>query len=545
MGLVSSLRDALTGKTTPEIGTDQYGNQYVKQVTPSGASKWAKIAAQAAVGAARGFAAGKGGNPGAAAAAGVDTGMKFAQQRQQQQQDLSQEARQQNLDRANNQLLTQKIAEQAMVAKRMGVQATQDAIDFSEKQQDWYAQHAEGGQPIEYLNQDGTPTTAVGNVKDAAQMMLQTPGFHANHIQSGLMQPVQLYDKDGKANGFAVYQMKAGATDEMAPAGTPVYHYDAVNDKMVQSATSQPMKMGDVFATNNAAAAQMHDAQLKAQELKDKTADTASKQAEVPLKKAQANEANARAGEAAANAKKTKEETPDETLVDSIGSGKVTPERLSYLLARNPSLLSAVTAKYPDFDGSKAEAYPATYKDFTSGKTSVALNAGGTALKHLKELNDMNTVASHIYGTPAYTAYQNKVDTVAPELAKFYGDTTIPAIAALKSTLAANLPGGRQAAISTQAKSMGDKLDSYEQTWKNAAPSAGYEAPMPGISAQAKEARAALDPEYRQREVQTQTPLPKGSGQPLDPGTASTFLKAAAGDKAKARQLAQQNGWKF
>jgi hypothetical protein len=217
---------------------------------------------------------------------------------------------------------------------------------------------------------------------------------------------------------------------------------------------------------------------------------------------------------------------------------------MAYLLARNPNLVTAVTAKYPNFDTSKAESYPATYKDFTSGKTSVALNSGATALVHLKELNDMNTVASHIYGTPAYNAYQNKVNTVAPELAKFYGDTTVPAIDALKSTLAANLPGGRQAAIATQAKSMGDKFDSYEQTWQNAAPSAEYEAPMPGISDKAKEARAALDPAYRAREVQTQS-LPKGNGQPLDAGTASTFLKAAGGDKDRARALAQKNGWKF
>ena len=40
----------------------------------------------------------------------------------------------------------------------------------------------------------------------------------------------------------------------------------------------------------------------------------------------------------------------------------------------------------------------------------------------------------------AYTAYQNKADTVATELAKFYGDSTIPAIAAIKSTLTSQLP---------------------------------------------------------------------------------------------------------
>jgi hypothetical protein len=172
---------------------------------------------------------------------------------------------------------------------------------------------------------------------------------------------------------------------------------------------------------------------------------------------------------------------------------------VSYLLARNPELVGEVMKLDPGFDSSKAQAYPATYKDFTSGKTSVAINSGGTALSHLNELQKMNTVESHIPGTPDYNAYQNKADTVASELAKFYGDATIPAIAAIKKTLTAQLPGNRKAAIQTQAQSMGDKMDSFQQQWQNAAPSKAYQAPMPGISPQAIQARAALDPSFAAR----------------------------------------------
>jgi hypothetical protein len=46
---------------------------------------------------------------------------------------------------------------------------------------------------------------------------------------------------------------------------------------------------------------------------------------------------------------------------------------------------------------------------------------------------------------------------------------------------------------------MGDKLDSFQQQWQNAAPSKAYEAPMPGISPQAIKARAALDPSFAAR----------------------------------------------
>lgn len=184
-------------------------------------------------------------------------------------------------------------------------------------------------------------------------------------------------------------------------------------------------------------------------------------------------------------------------LAQAIASGHIPLDRMGYLLARNPALISGVMQIDPSFDGSKAQSYPATYKDFTSGKTSIAINSGGTALSHLNELQQMNTVESHIPGTPDYNAYQNKADTVASELAKFYGDATIPAIDAIKKTLTAQLPGNRKAAIQTQAQSMGDKLDSFQQQWQNAAPSKAYEAPMPGISPQAMAARAALDPQYK------------------------------------------------
>lgn len=190
--------------------------------------------------------------------------------------------------------------------------------------------------------------------------------------------------------------------------------------------------------------------------------------------------------------------TPEQQdLVDQIGQGKMPLTRLDYMATRNPGLLAAVSARYPDFDGSKVKSYVDAMKDFTSGKTAVMINSGATALGHLKELKELNTAASHIPHTPAWTAYQNKATTVATELAKFYGDATIPAIAAIKETLTSTLPGNRDAAIATQAQSMGDKFDSFEQQWKNAAPSSKYQAEMPGMSAKAKAARAALDPNYK------------------------------------------------
>lgn len=177
-------------------------------------------------------------------------------------------------------------------------------------------------------------------------------------------------------------------------------------------------------------------------------------------------------------------------LTDAIGSGHLAPDRMAYLLTKNPGLMQSVVQKYPDFDSSKVASYPQVYKDFTSGATSKALNAGGTALGHLAELKDLNTYSSRIPGTEAHQKYENKVDTLATELAKFYGDSTVSGIANIKSTLNANF--NRDAAIQTQAQSMGDKLDAFQQQWENAAPSKAYQAPMPGISAKATAARERL-----------------------------------------------------
>lgn len=185
----------------------------------------------------------------------------------------------------------------------------------------------------------------------------------------------------------------------------------------------------------------------------------------------------------------------DSALVDQIGLGKMPLERLDYLATRNPKLLDDVSAKYPDFDGSKIKSYVKTYQDFTSGKTSVALNSGATALKHLAELRGLNTDTSRIPGTSDYNAYQNKLNTVVGELIKFYGmPDTNQSVDAMKKGMGAMF--NRDSAIVEQAKSMGDKLASYQQTWENAAPSKSYQAPLPAIDNDAKTALASLDPDF-------------------------------------------------
>jgi len=102
--------------------------------------------------------------------------------------------------------------------------------------------------------------------------------------------------------------------------------------------------------------------------------------------------------------------------------------------------------------------------------------------------------------------------------------------------LGATMPGSRHAAIVTQAQSMGKKFDNYEQTWKNAAPSANYEAPMPNVSQAAIEARAALDPNYRSRAVMQAAPVTVQSGEPTAKSATGETLVVRNGQWVPAKQ---------
>jgi hypothetical protein len=195
-------------------------------------------------------------------------------------------------------------------------------------------------------------------------------------------------------------------------------------------------------------------------------------------------------------AEKMKTDPADPYVVDAIGTGHIDPGRVAYLIAKTPALYNAIIEKYPDYDNSKTQSYATMFKDYVDGPTSKQLMGGAVAFEHLKEAQELNTPMSMIPGTSAYTAYKNKVDTLAGELTAFYGHSTDIEIAALKSTLQSPLEYQRTAAIKTQAHSMGDRMDEYEQKWNQGKPSKYYEAAMPHLSDKAKAARQALDPSY-------------------------------------------------
>ena len=513
LGFTDKILDAMTGRTRPELGKDDQGNTYVKQQVLGRGERWARVGAGLAAGAAKGFAAGRGNNLGAAVGAGFDQGAKMRQDQQQQQTDMSEEARKQTLQNANNQMINMKRVEQAWDAAQLKVKANREQINFENTEIDRLTKPISEGGP------GGVRLPMVAHLWDLGPVLKVQPDVIEKMFKTHQIEPRTVHNEDGTVAGFVPIMMPRDYRMQIVPAGAdgvmfnptkgPDGGYDHYN-------YSDPQLQGHIDADKKTAGNDWLEFQNKKALLKQKQQETATAAAEaskVPSEIAKNYAGAAKDAEDVKTAKGKEAQAGDPTLVDSIGKGKMVPERMTYLLARNPQLLDAVTAKYPDFSSSKAEQYPSVYKEFTSTKKGTAggaLNAGATAIGHLQELQAMNTVKSHIPGTADYNAYKNKLDTLAPELATFYGDTTIPAIDALKSTLGATLPGNRDAAIRTQVQSMGDKFDNYEQQWRNAAPSASFEDPLPNVSEKTKDARASLDPKYRQRLVDERQGVPAG-----------------------------------
>jgi hypothetical protein len=509
LGVFDNIADALVGKTRPELGKDPDGNMYIKEHSLSSGEQWKRIAGEAIVGAAAGLKAGRGQGGGAAAAAGVQAGQQLEDREKKNFQDQISDEDKITMANANRQMLRMNLAQETWRASRLKVEATQHDIEFSQKQED------------RLIKEDGgTRLGTVDHPGDISRVLKINPDLAADLVKNHLIELVPRINENGERQGFTVVKMPIGYRQQVLPAGTVFHTFEPISQQLVEHKASDPMLAGDRDDYDSQAQlAQMkYLSEKKEQDLKDanrqKALGDATKvpsEIEVNQTKSQLNRAEAgkvpseiaKNDAAAAKERANSGEGPEgDALVDLIGTGRGDVGRLAYLASRNPALLEKVTKKYPDFDTSKVGAYVKTYQDFTSGKTSIALNAGSTALRHMQELKALNTVASHIPGTPAWNRYQNKVDTLSTELAKFYGDATIPAIKHIKDTLGANLPGNRDAAITEQSKSMGDKFDEYEAQWRRAAPSSAYLPLMPQLSEESKQARAGLDPKYKQRLVE-------------------------------------------
>ena len=502
-GAVDTMLDDLAGtKGAAKLHQGDDGNYYVETPELSRKGQWLKIAREALHGAAAGAAQMHG--PGAAGRgleAGVAAGDKMQQQGQQNNQQVTQEARQANQDRFNQIKLQHDKAMWAFEEAHAQHQGTEDEIKFNNEEM------AREAKPVE---QGGLGSQDLGVHADMAQLASQmsktNPEFwkhvYGDTQGSGVV-GYKEYDPSGKVTGIHFFARTPGVNGQFLPEDQATFKVFKPGKTAQDAPTFEqqkatvPMTVGQQSAYNAAADNQMSQWQETQRKATKEAADLQHVKAETRASNASARHSDAET--AAVNDKANADKGPDPALVDSIRKGTVAPTSLGRMLTGKDGqrLLAAVEAG-GDVDTSKLAAYPKVYQDFTSGKTAVALNAGGTALKHLVELKQLNTLASRVPGGSDNKAFNNKLDTLVPELIKFYGmpDTNETA-RSLKSTLGGLM--NRDSAIASQVKSLGDKMDSYHQTWRNAAPSAAYQAAMPNVDDEAKMARAELDPKYANR----------------------------------------------
>lgn len=491
------ILNALGGSSDVTLARDPQTGKMVATAVKSGpGQQWKRIisGALAGYGAA---AAGGGTGPGSTSkkiGLGIEARQQQVQQRQQQQRqqanedfEMQQKAATSN---AQNALLSHQIAESTF---RLGRSQVDAAAADSERETNFTKMIADGGEGSQDMG-------VYADLPAVIEAFKKAPLLH-DHQANGRLVAIPHIDGNGKVDGLHVGLVTPDWQSSKITKDIPITVKSIKDGKLNEETFTIPS--GSI--TNDQASkllmGQSKDALDEFHKAEDQKREGGRAKAENTLDYANARKADADTkwdedNEAAATAGGA-----GGSLVDLIGTGRTGAERLSYLMAKKPEIMDAVAQKYPGFDKSKVESYAKTYKEFTSGKIADQLNSGSAALRHMNELKSLNSSASHNPLSPAYTAYTNKAHTVAVELSKFYGNPTIPAIQKIEDTLLSTLPGKRDAAILTQAKSMSDKFDEFKQQWMNSAPSPAYEASMPQMSAAATAARENLDPDFKAQQV--------------------------------------------
>ncbi len=123
---------------------------------------------------------------------------------------------------------------------------------------------------------------------------------------------------------------------------------------------------------------------------------------------------------------------------------------------------------YPDYDIEKAKAYGGVVKDFTTGPSSKALTAYGTAINHARALYDNTGTKSYIPGTDEYKRYNQDITYVATEVAKALNPSGVATESSIKEQEdALRSVTNRKAAIENAEHILTGKMAEMKQRWAN------------------------------------------------------------------------------
>lgn len=334
------------------------------------------------------------------------------------------------------------------------------------------------------------------------------------------------------------------------------------------------VKAGSPLDATQYIALKQKDAQLYNDNLTRTKNDEAQKKAaaDVGHVQAETNQSNAAAVKDYAEAGKAREEAKQlkdggetnadgykpEQIADAVAQGKGTFEQLTQGMGKEAAAFrrkveGAFLQKYPTLNMEAFKAWGRQAENtstqnqmsaarglFGSDGTPGAFDIIDNALKAVPKaplpmLSNLRQHTAYALGSPEMATLKRTQTDVATELAKFNSgggsvtsDTQLGL--ALEQFKSAETPEQIAKGMADLRKIASSRLH-------------GVVGKNPYLDYMTKDIN---DPVTKQpRGVNAVTGLPDGNGQKIDANTAASFLKAAGGDKDKARQLAQQHKWSF
>jgi hypothetical protein len=412
-GVMDEVGKFLTGTQGGEVYIDQDGKKYIQHPPQTHAQQWARVGLEALQGGARGLAAGQGpGGKGRAFLASVQGGINDRQQadalKDEEATKSWQMQRQAKIDKATMQIQQMKIAEMALAHDRQGFEFTAEKQKFSDEQQDRY--RAMGGHAI----------PGYYSSEDFHEIKKVAPNVWNDHFEKANIMPVHT------AQGVQFWEIPPDRMDAPLPAHTKGRLWVPDDSKegghtehpeLPEGSVERDLEMMNNKWTLDSGAAlerRTKSAQATTEEVKAQyapqtaQADIDEKKAGIREKRASADLAEQKAtnlrntGSEDVNAGAALNEPPvngvrqgylaslpagTQALVREIGEGRKTDVNIS----RSPAqqlLARQVALAYPGYDFTRAPAYAATRKAFTSGKPADGINAINTAMMHMETMYD-------------------------------------------------------------------------------------------------------------------------------------------------------------
>lgn len=442
-GIVDEFRDAVAGTQGRGIYINpDTGERFVQTPPLTGKQQWMKIAGEGLVGASAGFAAGHGaGNMAKAPFAGVQAQQQLIDknrgtQDQEAEQDYERD-KQAKLAKANSQLLATQIASNQFKLQRMGVDASEQDVKFSEDQE-------------AHEKELGSADLGTYNFDNLHEVQAHDPDFWKHHYADNTIRSIPAYDADGKRIGIHLFLRQPGIGDQPAPEGTQISMWQPP-EKPGAEPSWKPVTLTGQHTLNEVDAYQASQqkkdqdyraAQAKQQQLQSETAKNLS---EVPKNAAEARSANTEAGLHSEQTKQLQNSGPEiQNNAQQLVEGTMDPSQLSRRSKSYDAMLAAANQYSMQTTGKPFNVAKASgdYKFATNAKTVNTLDyinklvgkdnqSGDLALisqlsrklgnTQFPALNDAAQWARLEAGSPDVAAYKAAVLDVSDALANVLG----------------------------------------------------------------------------------------------------------------------------